>query len=176
MADNWVVCAGVYSDYATAKADYKVVKDLYPDSIGEFDAAVIKKKENGKVQIADKHEQRVHTRGWHGAGWGLAAGAAIALFPAAAVGSGLLAGTTAAGGVIGAISGHVSDGMSRGDLHKIGAELDVADSAIIVACDPGDQGAVEGAFASADKVVSAPMQLDQDLLDEDVATAESEAG
>lgn len=163
MADNWVVCAGVHSDYATAKADYRVVKDLCPNSIREFGAAVIKRKENSKVQIADKHERRVHARGWHGAGWGLAAGAATALFPAAAIGSGLLAGTTAAGGVIGAISSHVSDGMSRGDLHKIGAELDVGDSAIIVACDPGDQGAVEGAFAGAGKVVSAPMELDQDL-------------
>ena len=59
-----------------------------------------------------------------GGGVGLATGLVIALFPAAAIGGGLLAGTTAGGAVLGAVAGHAAAGMSRDDLKELGEELD----------------------------------------------------
>ncbi len=87
QADTLVAFGGVYSDYEAAKADYEAVRDVYEstDPIETYDAAVIRKKDNGKVKIADKHEQPMHKGAWHGAEWGLAAGLGLALFPAAAI-------------------------------------------------------------------------------------------
>jgi len=179
---DFVICAGVYSgaatsddDYATAKIDYDKVKGLHKSgSIGEYDAAVIRKKPNGKVQISDKHEQDMHTRGWEGAGWGLAAGVAVALFPAAAIGGGLLAATTGGGAAIGMIAGHCSDGMSRGDLHKLGKGLDKGQAAIIVAVDPGQEDAVTAVFTGANRVISKPLQIDPDELKADLDDVQSD--
>ena len=133
--DTFMVYAGVYPNVDTAEADYQAVKDLYygTDLIDTFDAAVIGKKENGKVKIYKKHEQPTRHGGWTGAGWGLATGVVIALFPAAAIGTGLLAGTTAIGAGVGALAGHASGGMSRSDLKERGEELDVGEAALIVA-------------------------------------------
>jgi uncharacterized membrane protein len=67
--DTLIMFAGVYSDYDSAKADYEAVKDVYAftDLLDTYDAAVITKKESGKVKIADKHEQPTHHGAWHGA-------------------------------------------------------------------------------------------------------------
>ena len=124
--DTYMFYAGTYPDVGTAEQDYQAVKDLYYETniIDTFDAAVVGKKENGKVKIYKKHEQPTRHGGWTGAGWGLATGLVVALFPAAAIGGGLLAGTTAAGSGIGAIAWHASGGMSRGDLKDLGETLD----------------------------------------------------
>jgi uncharacterized membrane protein len=169
--------AGVYSDYESAKADYKTVKDLYEstDMIDTYDAAVIKKKENGKVKIADKHEQPVHKGAWHGAGWGLAAGLGLALFPAAAIGGGLLAATTGGGAAIGAISGHASGGMSRSDLKEMGEGLDAGEAGLIVAAVSDVEDQVAAAMTGADRVITNPMEVDADALTEDVSEAQAEA-
>ena len=45
-----------------------------------------------------------------GGGIGLATGLVIVLFPAAAIGGGLLLGTTAGGAVLGAVAGHAAAG------------------------------------------------------------------
>ena len=82
------------------------------------------KQDDGKVKIVNKHEQSTRKGGWKGAGWGLATGAVLALFPAAAIGGGLIAVTTGGGAAIGAIAGHVSKGMTRGDLKDLGERLD----------------------------------------------------
>lgn len=70
----------------TRTAQNRGRRDLYygTDLIDTFDAAVIAKKDNGKVKIYKKHEQPTRHGGWTGAGWGLATGLGIALFPAAA--------------------------------------------------------------------------------------------
>lgn len=176
---DFIICAGVYSggetsdaDYATAKIDYDKVKDLHKDdSIGEYDAAVIRARAGRKAQISDKHEQDMHTRGWKGVGWGLAAGAAVALFPAAAVGGGLLAVTGAGGAAIGTISGHVSAGMSRGDLHELGKGLDDGQAAVIVSCDPDDEATVTAVLTGATRVISKPLEIDADALSADLDEA-----
>lgn len=178
MADTVIAFAGVYPDYDSAKADYNGVKDIYAstDLIDTFDAAVLKKKENGKVKIADKHEQPVHKGAWHGAGWGLAAGLGLALFPAAAIGGGLLAATTGGGAAIGAISGHVAGGISRSDLKEFGDGLDAGEAALIVVAATDMQDQVAAAFTGADNVITKPLEVDGDDLTEDVDEAQAEAG
>ena len=173
---DFVICAGVYSgggtsdeDYATAKIDYEKVKDLHKsDAIGEYDAAVIRARHGRKVQISDKHEQDMHTRGWEGAGWGLAAGVAVALFPAAAIGGGLLAATTGGGAAIGTIAGHCSAGMSRGDLHELGKGLDDGQAAVIVSVDPDQEAAVTAVLTGASRVISKPLKIDATALRADL--------
>ena len=97
--DTFFAFIGVYSDVDDAEADYDAVKELHTeaDLIDAYDAAVIERKDNGKVKIVKKHETPTRVGGVAGGGVGLATGLVIALFPAAAIGTGLLAATTAGG-------------------------------------------------------------------------------
>jgi uncharacterized membrane protein len=175
--DTYVFYAGIYPDVDTAEHDYQAVKDLYYESnlIDTFDAAVVGKKEGGKVKIYKKHEQPTRHGGWVGAGWGLATGLVVALFPAAAVGAGLLAGTTAAGAGIGAIAGHVSGGMSRGDLKDLGETLDAGEAALVVAAASDVAAKVQAAMSQAEKIESKQAQIDPDQLEKDSKEAQNEA-
>jgi uncharacterized membrane protein len=174
---TYMFYAGTYADVDTAEQDYQAVKDLYYETniIDTFDAAVVGKKENGKVKIYKKHEQPTRHGGWTGAGWGLATGLVVALFPAAAIGGGLLAGTTAAGAGIGAIAGHVSGGMSRGDLKDLGETLDAGEAALVVAAASNVADKVQAAMSQAEKIDSKQAQIDTDELEKDEKEAQDEA-
>ena len=152
-----------YDSVDAAEADYKSVKELYYglSLMDTFDAAVLRKNENGKVKIVKRHEQPTRQGAWAGAGWGLASGLVIALFPAAALGAGLLAATTGAGAAIGALAGHVAGGMSRGDLKDLGEALDNGQAGLVVvaATDVGDR--VANLLKSARKVVKKDVKVDQ---------------
>ena len=91
-ADTFLVYAGIYGDVDDAVADYDAVKDLHTEAhlIDAYDAAVIERKDNGRVKIVKKHETPTRAGGVLGGGIGLASGLVIALFPAAAIGGGLL--------------------------------------------------------------------------------------
>ncbi len=101
---SMTVYAAAYKNLDAAESDYDLVKALYHelDLMDTFDAAVLQKNQAGKVKIVKKHEQPTRNGAWRGAGWGLATGLVTALFPAAAIGTGLLAMTTGAGAAIGA--------------------------------------------------------------------------
>ena len=88
----------------TRLADYEALKDLHTDAglIDAYDAAVIERRGDGKVKIAKKHETPTRVGGVLGGGVGLATGLVVALFPAAAIGGGLLAATTGGGALLGA--------------------------------------------------------------------------
>ena len=98
--DTLIAFVGVYDDVEDAQADYRLVHDLHTEAglIDGYDAAVIERRDDGKVKIVKKHETPTRVGGVLGGGVGLATGLVVALFPFAAVGGGLLAGTTAAGG------------------------------------------------------------------------------
>src|SRR3954447_3915911 len=125
---------GVYDSVDDAEADYELVKALHTEAglIDAYDAAVVEKREDGKVKIVEKHETPTRVGGVLGGGIGLATGLVIALFPAAAIGGGLLLGTTAGGAVLGAVAGHAAAGMSRKDLKEIGEQLDDGQAGLIV--------------------------------------------
>ncbi len=168
--DTLLVYVGVYDRVADAEADYQLVKDLHTESdlIDAYDAAVIERGEGGKTKIVKKHETPTRAGGVLGGGVGLATGLVVALFPFAAVGGGLLAGTTAGGAILGAVAGHAAAGMSRHDLKELGEHLDAGQAGLVVVA-VADMGAkVEQAMKRAEK-------LEQKQLDADIAELERDA-
>ena len=105
--DTFTVLVGVYPDVESAEADYDLVKELHAEErlMDGYDAAVIHRREDGKVKITRKHETPTRVGGVLGGGAGLATGLVVALFPFAAVGGGLLAATSAGGAILGAVAG-----------------------------------------------------------------------
>jgi uncharacterized membrane protein len=167
--DTFMAYVGVYSNVEAARADYEAIHDLHVEAglIDAYDAAVIERKENGKVKIVKKHETPTRVGAAGGATVGLATGLVIALFPAAAIGGGLLAVTTGAGAALGAVAGHAAAGMSRGDLKELGEQLDAGEAGLVFV-GASDMGAkVEAAMAQADKVEQKELKADLDDLQKD---------
>ena len=172
--DTLLVYVGVYGDVADAEADYQLVKDLHTeaDLIDAYDAAVIERREGGKTKIVKKHETPTRVGGVMGGGVGLATGVVVALFPFAAVGGGLLAGTTAGGAILGAVAGHAAAGMSRHDLKELGEHLDAGQAGLVVVA-VADMGAkVEQAMKRAAKLEQKRIEADLDELERDAASVE----
>ena len=176
--DTFIVFGAVYAGADGADLDYEAVKSLYYDwgVIDNFDAAIVTKRNDGKVKILRKHEQPTRKGGWRDAGIGLATGAVIALFPAAAIGSGLLAATTGAGAAIGAVAGHVSKGMNRGDLKDLGEHLDAGQTGLVVVAAADVASRVKHALTQANEVLERELKALEEELDAEVAEAESDAG
>jgi uncharacterized membrane protein len=104
-----------------------------------------------------------------GGGMGLATGFVVALFPFAAVGGGLLAGTTAGGAILGAVAGHAAAGMSRHDLKELGEQLDTGTAGLVVVA-VSDMGAkVEKAMRRAEKVQQKELEADVSEIERDAA-------
>ena len=124
--DTLMVFVGTYDSVEEAQADYQLVQELHTEAglIDGYDAAVVERRDDGKVKIVKKHETPTRVGGVLGGGIGLATGLVVALFPFAAVGGGLVAGTTAGGAILGAVAGHAAAGMSRHDLKELGEHLD----------------------------------------------------
>ncbi len=116
--------AGEYDSVEDAKADLELLKDLHSEKfVGTYDAAVLTKNEEGKVEVVDKIEKPTQHGGWAG----LAVGAAIGLiFPPSVLVSGLV------GAGAGALIGHLRGGMSNSDLKELGEMLDRSEAALIV--------------------------------------------
>jgi uncharacterized membrane protein len=168
--DTFMAYVGVYSDVEAAKADYRAVRDLHAEFalIDAYDAAVIERKDNGTVKIVAKHETPTRAGGWGGAGVGLATGLVVALFPAAALGSGLVAATTGGGAALGALAGHAAAGMSRKDLKELGESLDAGQAGLVVVAVSDMASRIENVMSEADKVES--KQLDADTSEIQKAT------
>jgi uncharacterized membrane protein len=169
--DTLLVFVGVYDDVADAKADYDLVGDLHTEAglIDAYDAAVIERSDQGKARIVKKHETPTRVGGVLGGGIGLATGLAVALFPFAAVGGGLLAGTAAGGALIGAVAGHAAAGMSRHDLKELGEQLDTGTAGLVVVA-VSDMGAkVEQALQRAQRVERKHLEADVAEIERDAA-------
>lgn len=139
-----------------------------------YDAAVIHRREDGKVKIAKKHETPTRVGGVLGGGAGLATGLVIALFPFAAVGTGLLAATSAGGAVLGAVAGHAAAGMSRDDLKALGESLDNGEAGLIVV-GVTDMGArIEESMRRSEKLEKRELKADTEALERDARDAEAE--
>jgi uncharacterized membrane protein len=176
--DTFFAFTGVYSKVDDALADYDAVKVLHTeaDLIDAYDAAVIERKDDGKVKIVKKHETPTRVGGVFGGGVGLATGLVIALFPAAAIGTGLVAATTAGGALLGSLAGHASAGMSRSDLKEIGEALDAGQAGLIVVAVSDMQAKVEAEMKRAEKVQAKQLKADQKALEAEAKKAEQEGG
>jgi uncharacterized membrane protein len=171
--DTLIVYAGVYDSVGDAEADYEVVKDLHTEAglIDGYDAAVIERREDGKVKIVKKHETPTRVGGVLGGGMGLATGLVVALFPFAAIGGGLLAATTAGGAILGAVAGHAAAGMSRDDLKELGEALDAGQAGLVVVA-VSDMGAkVERAMNRARRLQEKELKADTAEIERDAASA-----
>jgi uncharacterized membrane protein len=116
--------AGEYESVEDAKADLEELKELHREKfVGTYDAALLTKNEEGKVEIVDKIEKPTQHGGWAG----FAVGAAIGLiFPPSVLMGGLV------GAGAGALIGHLRGGMSRSDLEEVGEMLEESEAALIV--------------------------------------------
>jgi uncharacterized membrane protein len=167
--DTFFAYIGVYDSKDDAIADYDAVHDLHVKAnlIDAYDAAVIERKDDGKVKIAKKHETPTRVGGVLGGGVGLATGLVIALFPAAAIGGGLLLGTTAGGAVLGAVAGHAAAGMSRKDLKELGEQLDEGQAGLVVVGVSDMDAKIKSAMKKAKKVEEKQLKADQKAIEED---------
>ena len=172
--DTLLVVVGVYGTVDDARADYDLVGDLHSEAglIDAYDAAVIERTDKGKTRIVKKHETPTRVGGVLGGGMGLATGLVVALFPFAAVGGGLLVGTTAGGAILGAVAGHAAAGMSRHDLKELGEHLDEGTAGLVVVA-VSDMGAkVERAMKRAEKVQQKQLEADVSAIEADVSEIE----
>ncbi len=171
--DTLMVYVGVYEQVGDAEADYQLVKELHTEAglIDAYDAAVIERGQDGKTKIVKKHETPTRVGGVLGGGVGLATGLVVALFPFAAIGGGLLAATTGAGAVMGAVAGHAAAGMSRHDLKELGEALDAGQAGLVVVA-ISDMGAkVERAMKRAQKLQQKELKADSAEIERDATAA-----
>ena len=158
MSDNpMFLYAGEYDSVEDAKADLEELKELHREHlVGTYDAAVVTKNEEGKVEIVDKIEKPTQHGGWAG----LAVGAAIGLiFPPSVLVSGLV------GAGAGALIGHLEGGMSRSDLNEIGEALDESEAALIVVGESTIERAVDEATRRAKKDMKKEVRSDAREMD-----------
>jgi len=167
--DTFFAYIGVYDDVEDAKADYDAVKALHTEAglIDAYDAAIVEHKDNGKVKIVKKHETPTRVGGVMGGGVGLATGLVIALFPAAAIGGGLLLGATAGGALLGSVAGHAAAGMSRKDLKEAGESLDEGTAGLVVVGVSDMEAKIEAAMKKAKKVETKELKADTDEIEKD---------
>jgi uncharacterized membrane protein len=176
--DTLMVFVGVYDSVDDAKSDYELVHDLHTEAglIDAYDAAIVERREDGKTKIVKKHETPTRAGGVLGGGVGLATGLVVALFPFAAIGGGLLVGTTAGGAILGALAGHAAAGMSRHDLKELGEHLDSGTAGLVVVA-VSDMGAkVEHAMERAAKLERKQLQADTAEIERDATAATANSG
>ena len=166
MADKPVfLYAAIYDEIADAEADYEAVFDLHAAGlIGTFDSAVIRKEADGKVRVT-KTEKPTQ----HGAWTGAAVGALVGiLFPPAVIGTAIV------GAGAGGLTGHLTRGISRGDLKDLGDELEEGSAAVIVLGESKIEEQLEKATKRANKLIEKQMDADHDELQREIKAAEKE--
>jgi len=174
--DTFDVFVGVYRDLESAEADYDLVHELHTKEglMDAYDAAVIHRRDDGKVKITKKHETPTRVGGVLGGGAGLATGLVIALFPFAAIGGGLLVATTAGGALLGAVAGHAAAGMSRQDLKELGESLDAGQAGLVVVGVTDMAARIEQAMRRAEKLEKKQLKADAEALERDAMEATGE--
>ena len=167
--DTFFAYSGNYSNVEDALADSEAVHVLHTELglIDAYDAAVVERKDDGKVKIVKKHETPTRVGGVAGAGVGLATGLVIALFPAAAIGGGLLRAFGGGGAALGALAGHAAAGMSRSDLKELGEALDAGQAGLVVVAVSDMEAKIEGAMKRADKIQAKQLKADQKAIEAD---------
>ncbi len=175
--DTLMAYVGVYDSVADAEADYQLVKELHVEAglIDAYDAAVVERRQDGKTKIVSKHETPTRVGGVLGGGVGLATGLVVALFPFAAIGGGLLVGTTAGGAILGAVAGHAAMGMSRHDLKDLGEHLDRGEAGLVVVAVSDMEAKVQRAMKRAAKLEQRELKADNEQIERDAAEAQKDA-
>jgi uncharacterized membrane protein len=164
VSDNpMFLYAGEYDTVEDAKADLEDLKELHEQNfVGTYDAAVLTKNDEGKVEIVDKIEKPTQHGGWAG----LAVGAAIGLiFPPSILVSGLV------GAGAGALIGHLRGGMSNSDLKEVGEMLDESEAALIVVGEATIERGVDEAVKHAKKELEKEVRADAREIERTIDSA-----
>jgi uncharacterized membrane protein len=174
--DTLLVLAASYEDVAAAEVDYEAVKALYYEikTSHEFDAAVVARNEEGKIEVVKKHEQPTRHGAAHGLGWGLAVGAVCAILPGIGL-LGALAVGGAGGAAIGAVTGHVKGGMNDADLKALGEVLEQGQAGLIVVYATNMADQVAANIKAVNKFVSQEIDANADELAKQLKEAETGA-
>ena len=164
MSDNPVfLYAGEYDNVEDARADLEALKELHREHVvGTYDAAVVTKNEDGKVEIVDKIEKPTQHGGWAGAAVGAALGV---IFPPGILLGGLI------GAGAGALIGHLEGGMSREDVREVGELLDNSEAALIVVGEATIERAVMEATERAKKELKKEVKADAREMDKAIDEA-----
>jgi uncharacterized membrane protein len=172
--DTLLVLAASYDNVAEAEADYEAVKALYYEiqTSHEFDAAVIARDEDGKIEVVKKHEQPTRHGAVHGLGWGLAVGAVCAVLPGVALLGGLAVGG-GAGAVIGAVTGHVRGGLDNSDLKGLGDVLGEGQAGLIVVYATNMADQIAANIKAVNRFVSKEIDANADVLARQLQEAET---
>ena len=159
--DTFMVIANQYDNETDALADFESVRRVYHDMgiIDTYDAAVLTRRPDGKVEIVKRVEQPTRHGAKRGLGVGLAVGAIMALLPGVGLAAGLLAGGLTGAGS-GAIAGHVTGGMKTSDLKDLGKVLETGTSGLVVIAASDMEAKVEEAITRAKKRAKAQLQAD----------------
>jgi uncharacterized membrane protein len=174
MSDTRYVLAASYDRVEDALAAYENINVAYKH-VGtslDWDAAVVAKDESGDVKIVERHDEPTRHGTSIGFGWGLAAGAVAALFPAVGI-LGALAAGGGAGAAIGALVYHTASGMSRDDLKALGEVLDRGDAGLVVVYGPDMADRVNAGVAGAAATVRASTDLTNEQLAEKIRAAQN---
>jgi uncharacterized membrane protein len=159
--DTFMVMANQYDTEADALADFEAVRRVYTDMgiIDTYDAAVLTRRADGKVEIVKRVEEPTRHGAKRGLAVGLAVGAVMALLPAVGLAAGLLAGGATGAGA-GAIAGHVTGGMKKSDLEALGKLLQAGTSGLVVVAASDVEAKVDAAVTRAKKRAKAQLQAD----------------
>ena len=172
--DTLYVIAAAYDDVDAAVADYEAVKALYravqPRTTSTRPSSP--RTQNGKVHIVKKHEQPTRHGAAVGLGWGLAVGVVAALFPPVGIG---IAAAGGGGAAIGGVAGHVSGGMSRGDLKELGDTLDAGQAGLIAVYETNLADQIAANIKAANRIVSKATDMAADQLAADMKQASAVA-
>jgi uncharacterized membrane protein len=175
--DTVLVLAAAYDSVEDAEVDYEAIKALYFEvqASHDFDAAVIDRDEQGKVRVVKKHEQPTRHGAARGLGWGLAIGAAAAIFP----GIGLLGGLVVGGGAgatIGAVTGHMKGGMSDEDLKQLGETLNKGQAGLIAVYATNMADQIAASIKAENRYISREIDARADELARQIKEAEASGG
>lgn len=174
MSEMRYLLAASYDEVDDALAAFNEMRTAFEHVGGnslEFDAAVVAKDESGEVKIVERHDLPKRHSTEAGFGWGLAAGAVMALFPAVGVVGALTVGG-GAGAAIGRLVGHTTSAMSRADLKALGEVLDRSDAGLVVAYGPEMAGHVTAALSKAESHVRTTTDLSNAEIAERLRAAE----
>ena len=173
-ADTVLVLAAAYESVDEAEADYEAVKALYKEvqASHDFDAAVLRRDDEGKVEVVKKHEEPTRHGAAKGLGWGLAIGAAMAVFPAIGIVGGVVAGG-GAGAAIGAVKGHMQGGMDDDDLKALGETLEKGNAGLIAvyAVNMADQ--IAASIKAQNRFISKEIDARADQLAEQIKASQA---
>jgi uncharacterized membrane protein len=170
------VLAASYDTVDEALAAYQAIDGAWHhvSSSHAFDATVIARDEDGKVDIVRRHDEPMRKGTTAGLGYGFAFGAVAALFPAVGI-LGALAVGSGTGAALGAVAGHAARVMSRDDLKTLGEVLDRGDAGLVVVYPPDMADRVTTSLGNATSKVHAMAGISGEALAAEVRAAEEKA-